>query len=153
MEQADYIAVKVNRLIAYNRSTALASASNTDTKQLWVYSNILIIWARISKPFPNQINNYFVNIATDPDYDRSAVIKEALRAPHHVTNFFRHSMDSIELIFARIRRTSPGIDNIPYQVYRDYAHELSEVVTILVNMSIGLGVVPSAWCTVVITPE
>ena len=30
-----HIAVKVNRLLAYNRSTALAGASNTDTKRLW----------------------------------------------------------------------------------------------------------------------
>ena len=35
MEQADYIAVKVNRLIARNRSKALVDASNTDTKRLW----------------------------------------------------------------------------------------------------------------------
>ena len=48
---------------------------------------------------------------------------------------------------SRIRKTSPGNDNIPY-----CAHELSEVVTMLVNMSVGLGVVPSGWRTAVLTP-
>ena len=37
----------------------------------------------------NQINDYFANIATDPDYDCSAVIKVALRASHHATNFVK----------------------------------------------------------------
>ena len=32
-EQADHIALKVNRLIAHNKSIALAGASNTDTRQ------------------------------------------------------------------------------------------------------------------------
>ena len=34
IEQADYTAVNINRLIARNRSTALAGAKNNDTKQL-----------------------------------------------------------------------------------------------------------------------
>ena len=52
---------------------------------------------------------------------------------------------------ARIGKTSPGNNNIPYSIYRDCAHELSEVVTMLVNMSIDRGVVTSAWRTAVIT--
>ena len=35
MKQTDYIAVKVNRQVARERSTALAGVSDTDTKQLW----------------------------------------------------------------------------------------------------------------------
>ena len=34
MEQADYIAVKVNRIIARSRSSALAGSSDTDTNRL-----------------------------------------------------------------------------------------------------------------------
>ena len=52
MEQADYIAVKANRLIAHNRSTALAGASNTDTKQLWGLLKRTGIGAQISNLFP-----------------------------------------------------------------------------------------------------
>ena len=35
-EQADHIAMKINRLITHNRSPDLAGAKDTDTKQLWV---------------------------------------------------------------------------------------------------------------------
>ena len=52
MEQADYIAVKINRLMAHNRRTALAGASNTDTKQLWGLLKRTGNWERISKQFP-----------------------------------------------------------------------------------------------------
>ena len=47
---------------------------------------------------------------------------------------------------------SPGSDNVPYWVYRDCAHELSEVFTMIVNMSVASGVVPSVWRTAIITP-
>ena len=104
IKQADYIAVMVNRLIAHNRSTALAGASNTNTKRLWSLLKRTGNWdANMQTVFntdPNQINDYFANISTDPDYDLSAVIKVALRAPHHAENFVKYTRDSIELILA-----------------------------------------------------
>ena len=80
------------------------------------------------------------------------VIKAALRAPHRVVNFVNYSRDSIELILAQTKKTSPGSDNVPYWVYHDCAHELSDVFTMIVNMSVAFGVVPSAWRTAVIPP-
>ena len=56
---------------------------------------------------------------------------------------FRPGLDRLRLV----RIISPT-----YWIKRDCARELSEAVTMLVNMSIGLGVVPSAWRTAVITP-
>ena len=92
IEQADYIAV--NRLIVHNRSTALAGASNTDTKQLWGFFKRTGYWGAnkqtVSNIHSNQINDYFVNISTDTDYDLSAVIKVALRAPHHAAIFVKY---------------------------------------------------------------
>ena len=84
MEQADHIALNVNRLIAHNRSIALAGASNTDTRQLWSLLKRTGNWGAnkqtISNIDLNQIDDYFANIATDPVYDRDKVIKAALRA-------------------------------------------------------------------------
>ena len=122
-----------------------------------VYSGILTgNWGAnrqtISNIDQNQINNYFANVAIDHDYDRCAVIKAALQAPHRAADFVKYTRASIELILTRIRTTSPGNDIIPYLVYRDCAHELSEVVTMLVNLSIGLSVVPCALRIAVITP-
>ena len=77
----------------------------------------------ISNTDLNQINDYFANIAIDPVYDRGNVIKAALRAPYRVVNFVEYSRDSIELILARTKKTSPGSDNVSYWVYRDCAHE------------------------------
>ena len=54
-------------------------------------------------------------------------------------------------MLAKIRRTSPGNDNILYWVYRDCSNELADIVSRLVNMSVGRGVVPAAWRTAVIT--
>ena len=67
-------------------------------------------------------------------------------------NFVNYSRDSIELILARTKKTSPGSDNVPYWLYRDCAHELYEVFTMIVNMSVAFGVLPSAWRTAIITP-
>ena len=43
-------------------------------------------------------------MATDPDYDRSAVIKAVLRAPHHATDLVKYTKDSIELILLGLER-------------------------------------------------
>ena len=108
MKQADYIAVTVNRLIAHNRSRALAGANDTDTKQFWCLLERTGNWGAnkqiVSNIDRNQINDYFANIATHPDYDRSTVIKAALRAPHHATNFVKYTRDSIELILLGLER-------------------------------------------------
>ena len=44
-----------------------------------------------------------------------------------MTNLVNYSKDSIELILALTKKTSSGSDNVPYWVYRDCVHELSEV--------------------------
>ena len=69
-----------------------------------------------------------------------------------MVNFVNYTRDSIELILARTKETSPGSDNVPYWVYRDCAHELYEVFTMIVNMSVAFGVVPSVWRAAIITP-
>ena len=104
------IAVNVNRLIAHNRSTALAGASNTDTKQLWGLLKRTGNWGTnkqtVSNIDSNQISDYFTNIATDPACDRRAAIKAMLPAVHHAVDFVKYTRDSIELILAMIRKTS-----------------------------------------------
>ena len=64
-----------------------------------------------------------------------------------------YSKDAVALMLAWISRTSPGIDDIPYWVYRDCYEELSSVVTKIVNLSFELGRVHSAWRTVTPVPK
>ena len=73
IEHACCISVKINRLIAKNRSTALAGASNADTKQLWAIlkktGNGSAQKQTVTNLDPDQVNDYFVGIATDSNYN------------------------------------------------------------------------------------
>ena len=84
-EQADCIAVKINRLIVQNRSTALAGANNKDTKQLWALLRKTGNWGTnkqsLSNIDVNVINDFFANIATDPNYSHADVIQTPLQPP------------------------------------------------------------------------
>ena len=75
-----------------------------------------------------------------------------MQAPHHLANCNNYPSDRVQIKLARICRTLPGNDNIPYWVYRDCSSELAEVVTRIVNISVSHDVVLAAWRTAVITP-
>ena len=103
---------------------------------------------------PNLINDHFASIASDSSYNRDAVIKASLQGVHNAAkpcnNYYPE--DVIELLLVRIGLTSSGNDEIPYWLYRDCACEIARIVTKFVNMSIDLGVLPSALRTAAITP-
>ena len=65
------IAVKINRLIARYRSTALAGANNKDTQQLWALLRKTGNWGvnkqSVSNIDVNVINDFFANIVTEPN--------------------------------------------------------------------------------------
>ena len=86
-EQADIIAVKLNKLIARNRSSALAAASNKDTRQLWALLKQTGNWGEkkqsIPNGDPNLINDHFASIVSDSSYNREAVIKASLQEVHN----------------------------------------------------------------------
>ena len=108
----------------------------------------------ISNDYPNLINDHFASIASDLRYNREAVIKASLLGAHNASKppNDHYTRDIIELLLARIDRTSPGNDDILYWLFRDCACEIAQVVTKIVNMSTDMGVVPSAWHTAAITP-
>ena len=74
MEQTDYTAVNINRLIARNLSTALVGTKNNDTKQHWAMLKQTGNWGAkrqtVSGIDINQINDYFADIATNTKYSR-----------------------------------------------------------------------------------
>ena len=147
---------KINRLIAKNRSTALAGASNANTKQLWAMLKETGNWdaqkQTVTNLDPDQVNDYFVGIATNSNYNRDSVIQAAQQSPSRPASQIKYTKESIECLLARTRKTLPGNDKIPYLVYRDCSNELAEVVANIVNMSVGDVIVPAAWRTAVITP-
>ena len=156
IEHADCIAVKINRLLANNRSTVLAGADNADTKQLWTLLKKTGNWGaqkqNVTNLDPDHINDYFASIATDQNYNRDRVIQAARQAPNCPASHVTYSKYSIEHILARTSKTSPGNDKVPYWLFRDCSSELAGVVANIVNLFVGEGVAPAAWRTAVITP-
>ena len=89
------MAVKINRIIARNRSTQLADANNKDNKQLWALLRKTGNWGvnkqSVYNIDVNVINDFFANIATDPNYSRSDVIHTALQTPRRPHNFVKRN--------------------------------------------------------------
>ena len=92
----------------------------------------------------DQVNDYFVGIATDSNYNRDSVIQAAQQSPSRPARQIKYTKESIERLLAKTRKTSSGNDKIPHCVYRDCFNELAEVVANIVNMSVGDGIVPAA---------
>ena len=147
VEQVDGIAVKINIIIQRNRSTTLSGAKDTDTRKLSALLRQTDNWGtskqKLPDSDPDEINDAFTRIATDPNYSRDKVIEDsakvgtAYKEPIAVS----YTIDAIEILLSKISKTSPGFDNISYWVYRDCAGELKFVVTKIINMSIG-----TDWC-------
>ena len=56
------------------------------------------------------------------------------------------------MLLANVRKTSPGNDAISYWVFIDCVERLSQVIAKLINYSLCIGKVPSAWKIAVVTP-
>ena len=156
-EQANHIALEINKLIAHNRSTARAGAEDTDTKQLWALLKQTGNWdsseqAGLHRSDPNEINDFFADIASDPNYSRDFVMQAAETPDNGPSSSSAVTYTTVEKVWSRVRRTSPGCDDTPYWVWRDCAPELADVATKIIDMSIGIRVVPASWRSAVITP-
>ena len=131
MKTADNLAVRIIRLISQERSRALSLAPAIEIQvSFGNFSNPPAIWGKNASDIdldPDIINDYFAEIATDPMYNKEHVIfvsrsrKEDSNAQRCPISYHR---DLIEIMLAKMRKTSPGNDEIPYWVYRDCAREL-----------------------------
>ena len=96
---------------------------------------------------PDTINKYFCGINSDPDYVAPALIDipDDTRIPeiplHVVTHFL-----------SKLKRTACGPDELPYWLFRDFAHDLAPAVTDVFNSSLRQHKVPSSWKMADITP-
>ena len=75
IKEADVKANKINKLIERNRSKLLANASSQDIKKMWSLVKASGSWchrdsAVVSHLSADELNNYFVKVATDPSYDK-----------------------------------------------------------------------------------
>ena len=97
---------------------------------------------------------FFTNVATDPDYDSDIVrnIVNSYRGPHSTQDTNGISEYEIAMRLNKLKKTAPGPDEIPYWVFKECSIELSPVITRIINLSLGLGVVPGAWKKAYISP-
>ena len=63
---------------------------------------------------PDHVNDYFVGIATNSNYNRDSVIQVVQQSPSRPASQIKYTKESIERLLARIRKTSPGNYKIPY---------------------------------------
>jgi len=55
-------------------------------------------------------------------------------------------------MLSTLKKTSPGIDRVPYWVYENCAIELAPVLTHLINKVVNSGTPPSTWLKALVTP-
>ena len=57
------------------------------------------------------------------------------------------------MLSAMKKKTSPGVDGVPYWVYKHCAIELAPVLTHLINKIVNNGNPPSVWLKALVTPS
>jgi len=153
--EASELAIKINNLIATQRQSSLAKLVNAGPKELWASvrqsGGSSQSACRLNQGDADCINDYFANVATNTDYNRSAVMK------YYTGNADIREVPSladyeVELCLRRIAKTSPGSDNLPAWVFRSCSYELAGIVSHIFNSTFSTGTIPSSWLTAIVTP-
>ena len=95
---------------------------------------------------PFDLNTYFADICTTNDYIPPAWADTRGYNPPTV------SSSQVFNAVRTVKRTSPGIDGIPSWILRGNAHNLTDAITHLCNLSISQCYFPSSFKTSVIRP-
>ena len=96
----------------------------------------------------NDINTHFQSIDTDISYVEPALLKiipELHKVPviHEISVF---------KALARVKRTATGPDDLPFWFWKEYALELTPVITHILNVSLVSQQVPKIWKTANVRP-
>lgn len=167
--EAELLTRDIGRLIALVKANLLSNASSKNTKELWQLLRSTNNWpgkssvSGTSTPTEftaSELNSYFANIATDPNYSASAVADavqlaecQQRRTEHNNSNtFLPYTEDHITIILEHIKPTAPGPEAIPSWVYKTFAIRLGPIVCKLINYSIEQSCVPITWRTAHVTP-
>ena len=96
---------------------------------------------------PNEINNFFCIVNTDPLYKptHAVVILESCKIPALTVSYVTESL-------LKLKRTDSGPDGIPYWIWKEFAYDLAPVVTHIFNSSLENLTVSDLWKLADITP-
>src|SRR5208282_5503596 len=166
--EANSLAAKIGKLISEFRSKFLANVDAKSSKQVWKMVNgvrgKLVKDATLKfgdQPVDIQaLNKHFASIATDDNYDSTAVnqlIDQLANASSGQRTsqslpYYTLETEDIQLILERIKKTSPGTDNLPYWFFKHCSFQLAPIITHLFNMSLSSGKPPSHWKKALVTP-
>ena len=89
---------------------------------------------------PDTINEYFCNINSDHEYIAPSLIDipDDARIPEIPLHVFTQ-------LLSKLKRTACGPDELPYWLFKEFAHDLAPVVTDVFNSSLRQHKVPSSW--------
>ena len=96
----------------------------------------------------NDTNTHFHSINTDISYVEPALL-EIIPELHKASVI--HEI-SVLKAFARVKRTTTGLDDLPFWVWKEYAMELTPVITHILNVSLASQQVPKIWKTANVRP-
>ena len=96
----------------------------------------------------NDINTHFQSINTDINYVEPALL-EIVPELHKVPVI--HEI-SVFKALARMKRTATGPDDLPFWFWKEYALELTPVITHILNVSLVSQQVPKVWKTANVRP-
>lgn len=157
LQEADSLATRINAIITDIRSSGLKNLERATTRQLWssIKKTNNTLPASGPKFNPNCVNEHFARIATS-EFQPVCLPDSTQREPF---NFYEDysiaaGLDeiSLERRLRNIRPTAPGLDGVPYWVFKSCSYELSAIIAHICHVSIATGEIPSQWRKAVVTP-
>jgi hypothetical protein len=102
----------------------------------------------------DDVNAYFVNIATDPDYNVGNIesIVGSISTGQCDNNMLVLNEYEVYRMLSNVKNIAAGHYGLPYWLFRHCALELSEVVTFVFNKLLSAGHCPAAWKKSFVTP-
>jgi hypothetical protein len=151
--------VKVGKLLADGRAHISTDLKYRDTRQLRAAVNtshnrsVCDSLSHYGDRFAdaNAINEHFVEIATDPSYDRQQInnfIKTTKK--DEVFKFLEH-----DIVGARsqvCQTTSKRAEPLPYWIFKQCSFELGPIITHNYNLILSTSVSPVSWKHSLVTP-
>jgi len=163
---AESLRQKIDKLIRENRQKLMERANDGDVKALWQAVKISSAGRKqnfFSADNPTlldveKLNEYFTQIATDPEYRVGPILKHVCNNESDISELQvestlpRISVGTVLKLLAKIKKTSPGSDGIPYWFFKKFSHFLAPIISRLYNRILTGCIMPSQWKHAIVTP-
>ena len=149
--------ISTSRISSFcKHSIQLQRLSHCDTRRLWATVKPSLCKSR--KPVSvaekygdgfahlDHINQYFACIVTDPNYDPDELCHLRCVAEDNSEHSGAITCEyEVHSMLSSVKKTSPGVDDIPYWVFKHCAVELTPVVTYLIHTIVSNGTPPPTY--------